>query len=77
MNSAHNTGASPEPQETPGTDMQPEDAGTAASGNSGRGTAAEGAMKQTAKTAAESGTRGQGEPRGGTAEQDNAPGRGA
>lgn len=57
MNSAHKAGASPEPEETPGTDMQPEDAGTAASGNSGRGTAAEGAMKQTSKTAAESGSR--------------------
>lgn len=38
---------------TPGTDMQPEDAGTSESGNSGRGTAAEGAMKQSSKTESE------------------------
>jgi hypothetical protein len=38
---------------TPGTDMQPEDAGTSESGNTGRGTAAEGAMKQTSKTESE------------------------
>ena len=45
---------------TPGTDMQPEDAGTPASGNSvnsGRGTAAEPATKQTSKTEHESGSR--------------------
>jgi hypothetical protein len=48
---------------TPGTDMQPEDAGTPASGNSvnsvnsGRGTAAEPATKQTSKTQHESGSR--------------------
>ena len=41
---------------TPGSDMQPEDAGTPASG-SGRGTAAEPAMKQTSKTPTESGSR--------------------
>lgn len=40
---------------TPGTDMQPDDAGTAASGNGGRGPAAEGAMKQTSKTPSERG----------------------
>lgn len=42
---------------TPGTDMQSEDAGTPASGNSGRGTAAEPALKQTSKTPAETGSR--------------------
>lgn len=42
---------------TPSTDMQPEDAGTPASGNSGRGTAAEPATKQTSKTEHESGSR--------------------
>lgn len=41
---------------TPSTDMQPEDAGTAASGVGGRGTAAEGAMKQTSKTSNETGS---------------------
>jgi hypothetical protein len=41
---------------TPSTDMQPEDAGTAASGASRRGTAAESAMKQTGKTGNETGT---------------------
>jgi hypothetical protein len=51
MNSAHNSPA-PE-EEVPGTDMQPDDAGTAASGNANRGTAAEPAMKQTSKTDAE------------------------
>ena len=40
--------------QTPNTDMQPEDAGTPDSGNTGRGTAAEGAMKQTSKTRSES-----------------------
>jgi hypothetical protein len=40
-------------QQTPSTDMQPEDTGTADSGNSGRATAAEKAMKQTSKTPAE------------------------
>jgi len=35
---------------TPNSDMQPEDAGTAESGAGGRGTAGEGAMKQTSKT---------------------------
>lgn len=45
-------------KKTPNTDMQPEDAGTADSGageDAGRGTAAEGAMKQTSKTDSESG----------------------
>ena len=37
-------------KQTPNTDMQPEDAGTPESGNTGRGTAAEGALKQTSKT---------------------------
>ena len=37
--------------------MQPEDAGTPESGNTGRGTAAEGAMKQTSKTKSESETK--------------------
>jgi hypothetical protein len=41
----------------PATDMQPEDAGTPASGADGRGTAAEPAMKQTSKTSDESGDR--------------------
>ena len=40
--------------QTPNTDMQPEDAGTPESGNTGRGTAAEGVMKQTSKTKSES-----------------------
>ncbi len=45
-------------QKTPNTDMQAEDTGTADSGaDAGRGTAAEGAMKQTSKTDAESGNR--------------------
>ena len=35
---------------TPGADMQPEDAGTAESGNTGRGTAADGVLKQTGRT---------------------------
>jgi hypothetical protein len=43
---------------TPNTDMQPDDAGTPDSGNSGRGTASEGAMKQTSKTDAERGSGG-------------------
>ncbi|HET6827678.1 MAG TPA: hypothetical protein VFH35_03280 [Ramlibacter sp.] len=42
---------------TPGTDMQPEDVGTPASGNDARGTAAEAASKQTSKTQHESGSR--------------------
>lgn len=45
---------------TPSTDMQPEDAGTPDSGNSGssgRGNAAESAMKQTSKTGKETGTK--------------------
>lgn len=41
---------------TPSTDMQPEDAGTPASGNSNRGTPAEPAMKQTSKTQHERGS---------------------
>lgn len=47
-------------KKTPSTDMQAEDAGTADSGNtanSGRGTATEGAMKQTSKTDAERGSK--------------------
>ena len=40
-------------QKTPSTDMQPEDAGTADSGNDGNLTSAEPAMKQTSKTDAE------------------------
>lgn len=52
MNSAHTSGQDEE-RPTPGTDMQPEDAGTPASGNAKRGTAAEDAMKQTSKTDAE------------------------
>lgn len=42
---------------TPGPDMQPEDTGTADSGNTDRGSAVEGAMKQTSKTPAERGER--------------------
>jgi hypothetical protein len=41
---------------TPSTDMQPEDAGTAASGTDGRVTAADSAMKQTSKTGNETGS---------------------
>jgi hypothetical protein len=41
-------------KQTPNTDMQAEDAGTAESGAGGRGTAGE-AMKQTSKTDAERG----------------------
>lgn len=41
---------------TPGTDMQPEDAGTPESGNGSRGNAAESAMKQTSKTGQEEGS---------------------
>jgi len=44
-------------KQTPNTDMQGEDAGTADSGAGGRGTAVEGAMKQTSKTDAERGSR--------------------
>lgn len=47
------------PLKTPNTDMQAEDAGTAESGaeDTGRGTAAEGAMKQTSKTDTETGSQ--------------------
>jgi hypothetical protein len=45
------------PATTPGSDMQAEDAGTAASGNDRRATAAESAMKQEQKTEHESGSR--------------------
>ena len=38
---------------TPATDMQAEDAGTFESGNSGKGTASESAMKQFSKTDSE------------------------
>ena len=50
-------------RKTPSTDMQPEDAGTADSGNAGgsktgrRGNAAESAMKQTSKTGNETGSK--------------------
>ena len=44
-------------QQTPSTDIQPEDAGTPDSGSTGRGTAAQGAMKQTSKTDAERGSK--------------------
>jgi hypothetical protein len=43
-------------KQTPNTDMQDEDAGTAESGVDSRATA-EGAMKQTSKTDAERGSR--------------------
>lgn len=41
---------------TPATDMQPEDAGTAASGNDQRATASQSVMKQEHKTDQESGS---------------------
>lgn len=44
-------------KQTPSTDMQAEDVGTAASGNGARGTAVQGAMKQTSKTESERGSR--------------------
>jgi hypothetical protein len=44
-------------KQTPNTDMQGEDAGTAESGVDARGTAAGAAMKQTSKTDAERGSR--------------------
>lgn len=58
-----------QPDRTPSTDMQPEDAGTPESGNTqdtgrgnaadpGRGTSAEPALKQTDKTDQETGSRG-------------------
>lgn len=47
----------PGDERTPSTDLQPEDAGTPASGNTGRGSAVEPALKQTSKTAAESSNR--------------------
>jgi hypothetical protein len=57
MNSAtHGSAGDRSDDQTPGTDIQPDDAGTPASGNSGRGTAADAAMKQTAKTEHESGS---------------------
>ena len=43
-----------QPPKTPSADMQPEDAGTAASGNEDSGDAAESAMKQTSKPESES-----------------------
>ena len=67
---AHSGGRDPKPgtkevdtknKKTPSPEMQMEDAGTPASGNSGmggRGTASEGAMKQTDKTESESGSGG-------------------
>jgi hypothetical protein len=42
---------------TPGADMQPEDAGTPASGNANQGSPAAPVMKQFAKTDAERGGR--------------------
>ncbi len=52
-------GGSEKPSKTPNTDMQAEDAGTAESGaeDTGRGTAAEAAMKQTSKTDTETGSQ--------------------
>jgi hypothetical protein len=44
-------------KQTPEPDLQGEDAGTAASGNNGRGSASQGAMKQTSKTGSETGSR--------------------
>lgn len=56
-----NDGGSPGDGETgattPGADMQPDDAGTAASGNDGRGSPVGNAMKQTSKTPSERGDR--------------------
>lgn len=49
---ANGTGA-----KTPSSDMQPEDAGTPESGNTGTDSEAERAMKQTSKTPAERGER--------------------
>ena len=51
--SADEAGDSTAAQQTPSTDMQPEDAGTADSGNTGNATAAEKAMKQQNRTEAE------------------------
>jgi hypothetical protein len=45
-------------RQTPNTDLQDEDAGTAESGAGGRGTAAQSAMKQTSKTPSERGRQG-------------------
>ena len=45
--------AAPQAQRTPETDMQPEDAGTPASGTANRGSPAAPVMKQFAKTPAE------------------------
>lgn len=42
---------------SPASDLQPEDAGTAASGTPASGNAAQAAMKQFAKTESESGSR--------------------
>jgi hypothetical protein len=56
-NPAANADADSGAQQTPSTDMQPEDAGTPQSGTAGgRGNAAETAMKQTSKTGQEKGT---------------------
>jgi hypothetical protein len=44
-------------KKTPNTDMQAEDAGTEESGNDARGSAVDGAMKQTSKTDAERGSK--------------------
>lgn len=43
-------------KQTPETDLQGEDAGTAASGSAAGGTAAQAAMKQQGKTASERGS---------------------
>jgi hypothetical protein len=52
---------------TPNTDMQPEDAGTADSGNDARTNSAERAMKQTSKTSSERGENSARDERGGKA----------
>lgn len=44
-------------QNTPSPDLQPEDAGTAASGNESSADRAQRAMKQTSRTSNERGTR--------------------
>jgi hypothetical protein len=44
-------------RKTPSTDLQPEDAGSPDSAETGRGTAAESVMKQTSKTGNESGSK--------------------
>jgi hypothetical protein len=57
VNPAEGADADSSAEKIPNTDMQPEDAGTPESGNTGgRGNAAETAMKQTSKTGKEKGT---------------------